>query len=183
MFMMKAKTLIQGLAESGVDPAKVFELANNKLCEGNETMMFVTAWLGILNLKTGILTYVNAGHNAPLLRRKNGTYEYLEMDPGFVLAGLEGIPYESAQLTLGAGDTLFLYTDGVTEALNPAQELYGEDRLRSALNVDAGRNTAVEILLPYIHAELEAFAQDAEQADDITMLGLTYHGPKTGGEA
>ena len=110
-------------------------------------------------------------------------YEYLQMDSGFVLAGLEGFPYESAQLTLREGDTLFLYTDGVTEALNPAQELYGEDRLQAALNADAGRNTAVETLLPYIRAELEAFAQDAEQADDITMLGLTYHGPKTGGEA
>jgi sigma-B regulation protein RsbU (phosphoserine phosphatase) len=89
--------------------------------------------------------------------------------------------YECSRLTLGKGDTLFLYTDGVTEALNPELELFGEDRLRAALNADAGRERSVAELLPYLRSVLDDYARGAEQADDITMLGLTYQGQETGG--
>ena len=105
------------------------------------------------------------------------------MDPGFVLAGLDGMQYESCQLKLGEGDTLFLYTDGVTEALDPNEELFGEDRLRDALNDDRGRELRVGELLPYVRSKLEEFARGAEQADDITMLGLTYRGLGKEGDA
>lgn len=183
LFMVIAKTIIKNQALTGNPLDQVFDRANDQLCENNGEGLFVTAFMGLLDLNTGDFTYVNAGHNAPLLRRKNGSYEYLQMDPGFVLAGLDGMRYESSQLELGEGDTLFLYTDGVTEALNPEEELFGEDRLRDALNDDRGRELRVSELLPYVRSALEEFAQGAEQADDITMLGITYWGPGKGGEA
>ena len=178
LFMVIAKTIIQNQALTGEPVNEVFDRANDQLCANNGEGLFVTAFMGLLDLKTGEFTYVNAGHNPPLLRRKGGSYEYLELDPGFVLAGLDGMEYQSSQLTLEAGDTLFLYTDGVTEALNTQEELFGEDRLRDTLNRDEGRELAVEPLLPYVRAALETFAQGAEQADDITMLGLTYLGAR-----
>ncbi len=177
LFMVIAKTIIKNQALTGEPVDEVFIRANDQLCANNGEGLFVTAFMGLLDLKNGEFTYVNAGHNPPLLRRKGGTYEYLELDPGFVLAGLDGMIYQSSQLTLEAGDTLFMYTDGVTEALNPEEELFGEERLRQALNRDEGRDLPVERLLPYVRGELETFARGAEQADDITMLGITYRGP------
>ncbi len=181
LFMVIAKTIIKNQALTGDPLAQVFDRANDQLCENNGEGLFVTAFMGLLDLETGGFTYVNAGHNAPLLRRKGGTYEYLKMDPGFVLAGLEGMRYESSRLELNDGDTLFLYTDGVTEALNPKEELFGEDRLRDALNSEEGQTLRVTELLPYVRAALEQFADGAEQADDITMLGITYRGPDEDG--
>ena len=183
LFMVIAKTIIKNQALTGDPLGQVFERANDQLCENNGEGLFVTAFMGLLDLNTGDFTYVNAGHNAPLLRRKDGNYEYLQMEPGFVLAGLDGMQYESSHLKFGKGDTLFLYTDGVTEALNPNEELFGEDRLREALNDDRGRDLQVSKLLPYIRSALEEFARGAEQADDITMLGITYRGPGKEGEA
>jgi sigma-B regulation protein RsbU (phosphoserine phosphatase) len=181
LFMVIAKTIIKNQALTGDPVDQVFDRANDQLCENNGEGLFVTAFMGLLDLKTGEFVYTNAGHNPPLLRRSGGTYEYLQMDPGFVLAGLDGMRYECSRLTLGKGDTLFLYTDGVTEALNPELELFGEDRLRAALNADAGRERSVAELLPYLRSVLDDYARGAEQADDITMLGLTYQGQETGG--
>lgn len=178
LFMVIAKTIIKNQALTGEPLDAVFGRANDQLCANNGEGLFVTAFMGLLNIRTGEFTCVNAGHNAPLLRRKGGTYEYLHLDPGFVLAGLENMQYESCRFTLGKGDTLFLYTDGVTEALDPNEELFGEDRLHDALNSDEGRELSVYKLLPYLRAELIEYAHGAEQADDITMLGLTYCGPK-----
>lgn len=178
LFMVIAKTIIKNQALTGEPLDAVFGRANDQLCANNGEGLFVTAFMGLLNIRTGEFTCVNAGHNAPLLRRKGGTYEYLHLDPGFVLAGLENMQYESCRFTLGRGDTLFLYTDGVTEALDPNEDLFGEDRLHDALNSDVGRELSVDKLLPYLRAELIEYAHGAEQADDITMLGLTYCGPK-----
>lgn len=175
LFMVIAKTVIKNQALAGDTVDQVFMHANDQLCENNGEGLFVTAFMGVLDLKTGEFTYVNAGHNAPLLRRKGGEYEYLEVDPGFVLAGFEGMPYSSASLTMAPGDSLYLYTDGVTEALNTKQEFYGEERLKQALNAETAKELGVRALLPYIRTELEHFAEGAEQADDITMLALTYY--------
>ena len=183
LFMVIAKTIIKNQALTGDPLDQVFDRANDQLCENNGEGLFVTAFMGLLDLNTGDFTYVNAGHNAPLLRRAGGNYEYLKMDPGFVLAGLDGMIYESSQLRLGEGDTLFLYTDGVTEALDPDEQLFGEDRLRDALNDKQGIDLRVSELLPYVRSALEKFARGAEQADDITMLGITYRGPGKGGDA
>ena len=176
LFMVIAKTVIKNQALAGDAVEQVFMHANDQLCENNGEGLFVTSFMGVLDLKSGEFTYVNAGHNPPLLRRKGGSYEYLKVDPGFVLAGLEGMPYSSETLTMSPGDSLYLYTDGVTEALNVEQELFGEERLQNVLNAEIAGELGVRALLPYVRAELERYAQGAEQADDITMLALTYYG-------
>ena len=176
MFMMTAKTIIKDLAESGMAVNDIFTKANEKLCENNESGMFVTAWMGILDLTTGKLQYANAGHNPPLLKRADGAFEYLKTRAGFVLAGMEGVRYRSGELTLCPGDRLFLYTDGVPEATNAQEELYGEERLATFLNQCA--TTPATQLLPALKANIDAFVGQAPQFDDITMLMLDYKGPK-----
>ena len=176
LFMVIAKTLIKSHAQFGNEPADIFTITNNQLCEGNEAGLFVTAWMGILDLHTGDLSCVNAGHNPPLIRRKDGTFEYIKMKPGFVLAGLEDMQYTQTQLHLDTGDTLFLYTDGVTEAENPAKEQYGDARLRDELNRLGSRDP--KTLIQGIRQSVAVFADGAEQFDDITMTALTYHGPQ-----
>ena len=168
MFMMTAKTIIKDLAESGMPINEIFTRANEKLCENNESGMFVTAWMGILNLKTGNLQFANAGHNPPLLKRADGSFEYLKTRAGFVLAGMEGVRYRASELTLAEGDRLFLYTDGVTEATNADDKLYGEDRLIEFMN----NNSTIEAtaLLPALKANIDEFVGEAPQFDDITML-------------
>ncbi|WP_418455773.1 SpoIIE family protein phosphatase [Allofournierella sp.] len=172
LFMVIAKTLIKDHAQLGTTPAEVFTQVNAKLCEANEEGLFVTAWMGILQISTGHMAYVNAGHNPPLLRRGGGGYEYLHARPGFVLAGMEGMRYRQAELDLAPGDALYLYTDGVTEATDARDELYGEERLQNVLN--AHQEAAPEALLPAVKADIDAFVGTAPQFDDITMLGLYY---------
>ena len=178
MFMMTAKTIIKDLAESGIPVNEIFTRANEKLCENNESGMFVTAWMGILDLTTGNLQFANAGHNPPVLKRANGEFEYLRTRAGFVLAGMEGVRYRIGELALSAGDRLFLYTDGVPEATNTENQLYGEDRLLSFMNQNATME-AVE-LLPTLKANIDEFVGAAPQFDDITMLMFDYK-PKKGG--
>ena len=178
MFMMTAKTIIKDLAERGLAVNEIFTQANEKLCENNESGMFVTAWMGILNLTTGEIKFANAGHNPPLLKRADGSFEYLKTRAGFVLAGMEGVRYRVGEITLNPGDRLFLYTDGVPEATNTENKLYGEERLLDFMN----RNSTVEAtaLLPALKANIDEFVGEAPQFDDITMLMLDYK-PKKGG--
>ena len=178
MFMMTAKTIIKDLAESGMAVNDIFTRANEKLCENNEADMFVTAWMGILDLQTGNMKYANAGHNPPLLKRADGSFEYLRSRAGFVLAGIEGFNYRINELQLKAGDRLFLYTDGVPEATNAESELYGEDRLLNFMN----QNTVAPAteLLTALKADIDAFVGEAPQFDDITMLMFDYK-PQEGG--
>ncbi len=168
LFMVTAKTLIKDHTQLGLAPAEVFTRVNRILCEGNEAGLFVTGWMGIADLNTGKLTYVNAGHNPPLLRRDNGTFEYLKSRAGFVLAGMDTIKYKQAELMLKPGDRLFLYTDGVTEATSVDKELYGEDRLRDYLNAHPDTPNREELY--GIRADIDEFVGEAEQFDDITML-------------
>ena len=179
MFMMTAKTIIKDLAESGMAVNDIFTKANEKLCENNESGMFVTAWMGILDLPTGNVQFANAGHNPPLLKRADGSFEYLRTRAGFVLAGMEGVRYRIGEITLNEGDRLFLYTDGVPEATNVDNKLYGEDRLLSFMN----QNSSMEAtrLLPALKANIDKFVGEAPQFDDITMLMFDYK-PKKGGE-
>ena len=178
MFMMTAKTIIKDLAERGLAVNEIFTKANEKLCENNESSMFVTAWMGIIDITTGNMQFANAGHNPPLLKRADGSFAYLKTRAGFVLAGMEGIRYRAGELTLCPGDRLFLYTDGVTEATNVENELYGEDRLQAFMN----RNEAMEAtaLLPALKADIDAFVGEAPQFDDITMLIFDYQPRKRG---
>ena len=181
MFMMTAKTLIKGFAETGLEVNEVFTQSNAKLCEGNEADMFVTAWMGILDLKTGVLSYANAGHNPPALRSRDGDYAFVRSRPNLILAGMDGVQYRKHELQLRPGDELYLYTDGVTEAQNLSNELFGEQRLLSSLNEAKGMS--VEEICKKVKADVDIFAGAADQFDDITMLSIKWNviGMNTGG--
>lgn len=174
MFMMTAKTIIKGYAESGKPVDEVFTTANEKLCESNDAGMFVTAWMGVLDTVTGKVEFANAGHNPPLVRHAGGGFEYLRSKPGFILAGMDGIKYRKNEFTLAPGDEIYLYTDGVTEATDSENNLYGEERLLALLN-SMGDLSGEEICRA-VKADIDAFVGDAPQFDDITMLYLKYNG-------
>jgi sigma-B regulation protein RsbU (phosphoserine phosphatase) len=173
LFMVIAKTLIKNTALSGKSPEVVFGIVNNMLCENNDAGMFVTAFMGYLDIETGKFTYVNAGHTPPVLRL-NGRFELLKMKPGFVLAGLESTRFKQDEITLQKGDELFLYTDGVTEAMNNEKTLFGEVRLIKAMN-NYGSLPVKEFIVS-IKLVIDDFAEGVEQADDITVLALRYRG-------
>ena len=173
LFMMTLKPLIRGYAEAGLSAAEVFTKTNSRLCESSDSKMFVTAFMGILDTQTGIFTYVNAGHNPPLIRRKETGFVFIKPRPGLVLAAVETIEYKQVEIQMFPNDMLFLYTDGVTESLNPALELFSEDRLLKALNKIPSDASPAEVLI-HIKADVDEFSQNATQADDITMLGLEY---------
>lgn len=171
MFMMTAKTTIKDLAERGLSASEILTQANEKLCENNDSGMFVTVWIGVLNTKTGKLTYANAGHNPPVLY-KNGSFSYHRERSGFVLAGVEDIEYANGEMYLESGDRVFLYTDGVTEATNSEAVLYGEERLLEYLNGAKERGNGE--LLSGVKRNIDEFVGENEQFDDITMLLLEY---------
>lgn len=177
MFMMTAKTIIKGYAEAGKPVDEVFTTANEKLCESNEAGMFVTAWMGELDIVTGKVEFANAGHNPPLVRHAGGGFEYMKSKPGFILAGMEGMKYRKNEFTLAPGDEIYLYTDGVTEATDSENNLYGEERLLALMNSMSGL-TGEEICRA-VKADIDAFVGDAPQFDDITMLCLKYNGGDT----
>ncbi len=174
MFMMTAKTIIKGYAESGKPVDEVFTTANEKLCESNDAGMFVTAWMGVLDTVTGKVEFANSGHNPPLVRHAGGGFEYLRSKPCFILAGMDGIKYRKNEFTLAPGDEIYLYTDGVTEATDSENNLYGEERLLALLN-SMGDLSGEEICRA-VKADIDAFVGDAPQFDDITMLYLKYNG-------
>ena len=151
-----------------MDVDEVFTHANEKLCEGNDAGMFVTAWIGVLDLRTGLLSYANAGHNPPVIKKKDGQYEYLRTRANFILAGMEGVKYKKYEIQLQPGDEIYLYTDGVTEAQNMDNQLYGEERLLDSLNNCA--ELEVADICKRIRKDVDAFVGEADQFDDITML-------------
>ena len=172
LFMMRAKTTIKSMAENGVSPADILTNANFHLCEGNDANMFVTAWIGFLDLRTGELRYANAGHNKPLLKRKDGSFEFLDAPAGFILGGMEGITYKQLDTVLQPGDELFLYTDGVVEAMDPDRNLYGNDRLEICLN--SHLNEDAKALCEIVKEDVDRFYEGAAQFDDITELCLRF---------
>lgn len=176
MFMMTSKSILKGYAESGKSVEQVFIDANNKLCESNDAGMFVTVWMGILDLTTGLIEFANAGHNPPLVRHADGEYEYHKMPAGLVLAGMEGIPYRKCTLQLEPGDEIYIYTDGVTEATDANNQLYGEERLKTIMNTNMDQNC--DEICKKVKADVDLFVGEASQFDDITMLSLKYFGPE-----
>ena len=176
LFMMRSKTLLKNMAESGKSVADVITEANEELCKNNEASMFVTCWMGILDYKTGHVTYSNAGHNPPLVYRKDSGFEYVNSRPGLVLGGMNGLKYKTYELDLNPGDKLYLYTDGVVEANNTKKELYGDDRLKEYLNNH--KDDSMKDTLLGIKADIDNFKGEADQFDDITMLMVTYYGDK-----
>jgi sigma-B regulation protein RsbU (phosphoserine phosphatase) len=174
LFMVIAKTLIKNNAQYGLSPKEVFETVNNLLCENNEAQMFVTAILGYLDIPSGKLTLVSAAHNPPLIKRADGRFDWLKIKSGFVLAGMEDIFYKEHEIILSSGDIFFLYTDGVTEAMNKDSKLFGEQRLLDTVNND--HDLPLKEFDEKIKSEIDKFANGADQTDDITMLMLRYKG-------
>lgn len=172
LFMVIGKTLIKDHTTPGRDLGQVFTEVNDLLCEANSEEMFITAFEGVLDLETGEFNFVNAGHEMPFIYKANGGFEPYKIRAGFVLAGMEGMKYRAGSMMLEPGDKIFQYTDGVTEATNINNELYGMDRLGEILNkVKLG--TPHEIL-PAIKKDIDEFVGEAPQFDDITMLCLEY---------
>ena len=174
LFMVIAKTLIKNNALSGMSPKEVFESVNSMLCENNDAGMFVTAFMGYVNLQNGRFRYVNAGHDYPLIKRAGGEYKFLKTTSSFVLAGMDGTVYMEDEITLASGDMLYLYTDGVTEAANANNELFSKPRLIETINKH--KSSSIKELLELIKNDIDAFANGEEQADDITMLALRMLG-------
>ena len=172
LVMMITKALIKTNAKTTANVAEITKQVNNELCLNNLTGTFVTAFLAILNIKTGQLDYVNAGHNSPFYKDKD-TYKMMDCPHDIVLGGLEGITYQRQTLKMKAGDRLFLYTDGVSEAQNEKGEFYGEERLLKVLN---SHSQSPEDTLHFVSADVEKFVNRAERSDDITMLELLYCG-------
>lgn len=176
LFMAISKTVIKNRALFGSvpKPSEVLRDANNQLCEGNDASLFVTVWLGILDLNTGVVTASNAGHEYPAIRQPGKPFELLKDKRGLVLAGMEGMAYTDYEIKLEKGATLFVYTDGVPEATNAQNQLFEFERVEKALNVNA--EAAPSDLLKVIRGEVDKFVGDAPQFDDLTMLAIKYNG-------
>ena len=172
LFMVIGKTLIKDHTQPGRNLGEVFTEVNNLLCESNSEGMFITAFEGVLDLVTGEFCFVNAGHEIPFLCKKGKTFEPYKIKAGFVLAGMEGIQYQCGSIQMEEGDRIFQYTDGVTEATNKNNELYGMGRLTEILTKNAELEPTE--LLPVIKADIDSFVGAAPQFDDITMLCLEY---------
>lgn len=176
MFMMTGKTLLRDHAERGDKPAAIFRNANNKLCEGNDAEMFITAWMGFLDTDSGLVRFVNAGHNPPVLIRA-GRASFIPQRANIALAAAENVNYREQTLQLQSGDLLLLYTDGVTEATDVKAELFGNDRLCEVLSRDFGTgDEACRSVCGTVKEQIDLFVGDAPQFDDITMLCLYYSG-------
>ncbi|MBR1859439.1 MAG: SpoIIE family protein phosphatase, partial [Selenomonadaceae bacterium] len=178
LFMMISKTILKNFSMTMTNPddfAAVMSLSNNQLCQNNDAMMFVTVFMGMLDIKTGEFVFVNGGHNPPLVYHKaTDSYEYIKVKKNFVLGGMEDINFKQQSIKLDKGDIIFMYTDGVTEALNPNNELYGEERLINCLN-RSDKNLPVEELLAFVRADVNTHVNGADQSDDITMLALKFN--------
>ncbi len=174
LFMMASRIILASNAKLGKSPAEILEYTNETICQNNREEMFVTVWLGILELSTGRLIAANAGHEYPVLMQAGGAFELVKDKHGFVIGGMEGMKYKEYELQLRPGAKLFLYTDGVPEATNAENELFGTERMLAALNENVGASP--EEMLKNVRRAVDDFVKDAEQFDDLTVLGMEYKG-------
>lgn len=172
LFMSMAKTHIKNYASLGLPLAEVASRANNQLCYKNEEGMFVTVFLCVLDVETGEMKFINAGHNRPFIMRGNGVFEMVQCKANLVFGMMEGVPYREQTLQLDKGDCIYLYTDGVTEAVNLQEELLGDAYLEDMLNRHKEQADSVDAFVESMYEEIDRFADGAEQADDITMVYL-----------
>lgn len=170
LFMTISKTVLKNQLQLGISPAEALMNANRQLCENNDAGLFVTCWAGVYDTESGVLTFVNAGHNPPVLLKKGGKAEFIKQRSGFVLAGLDGYPYKQEEIRLSVGDEMFFYTDGVTEATNAENKLYGDDRLLACL--DRCCEQEVSDQLTAVKEDIDAFVGGADQFDDITIMAM-----------
>jgi sigma-B regulation protein RsbU (phosphoserine phosphatase) len=171
LFMMVARALIKTRALSGDEPHELLAAVNNQLCRDNDAGMFVTAFVGILDTRLGMLRYANAGHTPPVLLRE-GQALWLPIDPSLMLGSFENVNFIARETEFGEDDLLLLYTDGVTEAMDEEKELFGETRLMDLMSMNAKGALSPEELIQVVSAAIGQFAGGAEQADDITMLAV-----------
>ena len=177
LFMMASMIILQGAARNNGSPSEILKQTNDIICANNQQEMFVTVWLGILEISTGKLTAANAGHEYPVISEKPGSpFKLLKDKHGFVIGGMPGMKYKDYELQLEPGAKLFLYTDGVTVATDNNNEMFGTDRLVEALN--AVCDAEPEEVLPNVRGEIDDFVNGAEQFDDITMLCMEYKGKR-----
>lgn len=176
LYMMTVKTMIKNAATQGMNPKALLEFVNRQLCENSdEVQMFVTVWIGILEVSTGKVLAANAGHEYPAICRKDGQFEIFKDRHGFVLGGMEGMRYKQYEFSLMPGDTMFLYTDGVTEATNASEELFGTYNMLNSLNKEP--QLEPKELLKKMQNSLEEFVGDGDQFDDITMMAIKMSEP------
>ncbi|MBO7710257.1 MAG: PP2C family protein-serine/threonine phosphatase, partial [Lachnospiraceae bacterium] len=174
LFMMVSKVILESFATMGASAADILRKMNEAVCSNNQAEMFVTVWLGILEIHSGKLTSANAGHEYPAIRRSGGCFELEKTKHSLVIGGMEGIQYREFETQLQPGDTLFVYTDGVPEATDAENNMFGTDRMISALNKDP--DAGPRQLLENVYEDVNLFTGNAEQFDDLTMLCLEYHG-------
>ena len=174
LFMMVSKIILQSCAMLGQSAGEVLTKTNAAICSNNKENMFVTVWIGILELSTGKLTCANAGHEYPAIMRRGGGFELVKDKHGLVVGAMDGVKYKEYELTLAPGDKLFVYTDGVPEANDSENALFGTERMLEALNSDP--QAAPEKILGFVRAAVDRFAAEAEQFDDLTMLCMEYKG-------
>ena len=173
LFMMATKIIIANYAKMGKSPSEILTAANSAICSRNQEDMFVTVWLGILEISTGKLTAANAGHEFPVLKQDK-VFELYKDKHGFVLGGMEGARYREYEIQMEPGSKVFVYTDGAAEATNSNDELFGAERLVTALQ--KGEEKAPGEILETVREEIEKFVGNAPQFDDLTMLCLQYNG-------
>ena len=175
LFMMVARTMIKNYALTGqLSPAKILDHVNEQICEGNTAELFVTVWLAIIDLRTGIGMAANAGHEHPALCKAGGKYDIVKYKHSVAVATIEGAKFREHEFRLSPGDTFFVYTDGVSEATNSRLEQFGEERILNALNKNP--EAAPKEALSNVMEDLTGFVNGADQFDDITMLSFKYFG-------
>ncbi len=174
LFMMASKIILHMYASQSGSPAEILSNMNQAICANNAMEMFVTVWLGILEISTGKLVAANAGHEYPVIKRADGMFELFKDKHGFVIGGMEGLKYKEYALQFQPGDKLFLYTDGVPEAMDGSKEMFGIERMLKELNKH--RDDIPMDILVSMHKAVDAFADGAEQFDDLTMLCVEYRG-------
>ena len=179
LFMMASQISIANRVRMGLSPGRALESSNDAFIQRNKGELFVTIWLGILELSTGKLIAANAGHEYPVIKHGNGQYELFKDPHSFVVGGMEGIHYKEYELQLEPGSKLFLYTDGVPEATDTNEQLFGTERMLSVLNQDI--SASPEQTLKNMTEAIDAFVGEAEQFDDVTMLCVEYKGTNTAG--
>ena len=174
LFMMAAKIIFANYAKMGQSPSEILTAANTAICAHNREEMFVTVWLGILEISTGKLQAANAGHEYPAIKKAGGNFELFKDKHGFVIGGMDRMKYKQYEIQMEKGDTLFLYTDGVAEATNAENQLFGTERMLEALNAEP--TAEPKILLENMKKSVDEFVGDAPQFDDLTMLCIRLEG-------
>ena len=177
LFMMLSSALIRNAAMNEISPARILTLVNRQICARNTEEMFITVWMGVLEISTGLLTAANAGHEYPALKQPDGSFELMKDRHGVVVGAMDGVRYRDYTIQMFPGTKLFVYTDGVAEATDVSEQLFGTGRMIDALR--KAENGTPEGLLRVVRSDVDAFVGKAPQFDDLTMLCLQYNGPGT----